>query len=199
VGDAAAFSFYPTKNLGALGDGGAVLTSDPKLREACASLRNYGQSSRYVHDRLGLNSRLDELHAAVLERALVPKLGRWTERRREIAERYLAAIENPQVRPLASGTGRSVWHLFPVLVPPQSRDLFQAAMKEQGVETAIHYPRLIPDQEALTGTPFEVVGPLANARRLAAGEVSLPIHPFLTDGEVAEVIEAVNQWQGRAR
>jgi dTDP-3-amino-3,4,6-trideoxy-alpha-D-glucose transaminase len=197
VGDLAAFSFYPTKNLGALGDGGAVGGRDEALRAACQSLRNYGQSARYVHDRLGLNSRLDELHAAVLESALLPRLIGWTARRRQIAARYRAGLSNPAVRPLPVEEGAEpVWHRFPVAVAPERRQSFQEHLRAAGVQTAVHYPRLIPDQEGLRGATFEVVGELARALSLAGGEVSLPIHPHLTDDEADRVIEAVNRWSG---
>lgn len=203
VGELAAFSFYPTKNLGALGDGGAVggrvdgLRADAR-RAACQSLRNYGQGARYMHDRLGLNSRLDELHAAVLESAFLPRLASWTARRRQIAARYLAGVSNPAVRVLPPAPGAEpVWHLFPVLVAADRRQSFQDHLQAAGVQSGVHYPRLIPDQEALRGSAFEVVGDLTRAREIADGEVSLPIHPQLTDEEADRVIAAVNRWSGR--
>jgi len=198
VGDLAATSFYPTKNLGALGDGGAVLADDEALQGAAAALRNYGQSRRYVHDRLGLNSRLDELHAAILESAFLPRLGGWTARRQAIATRYLAGIRHAEVRlPTPAPDAAPVWHLFPVVVAPPRRESLQSHLATAGVETAVHYPRLIPDQEALAGVAFEVIGDLARARSFADGEVSLPIHPFLSDPEVDRVIAAVGGWGPR--
>lgn len=198
VGDLAAFSFYPTKNLGALGDGGAVGGRTDALRGVCQSLRNYGQGARYVHERLGLNSRLDELHAAVLEAAFLPRLEGWTARRREIAARYLSGLANPGVRVLApAANAEPVWHLFPVLVAPDRRQSFQDHLQAAGVQSGVHYPRLIPDQDALRGTPFEVVGELTRAKGIADGEVSLPIHPQLTDEEADRVIAAVNGWSAR--
>jgi dTDP-4-amino-4,6-dideoxygalactose transaminase len=198
VGDLAAFSFYPTKNLGALGDGGAVGGATDTLRPACVSLRNYGQSARYLHDRLGLNSRLDELQAAVLVSAFLPRLAGWTERRRRIAARYRAGIANPLVRLLPPASdAQPVWHLFPVLVPAERRQEFQEEMTRAGVQTGVHYPHLIPNQHAMRGTAFEIVGELARAAEIANGEVSLPIHPHLTDEEADQVIAAVNRWRGR--
>lgn len=195
VGDLAAFSFYPTKNLGALGDGGAVVGDLETLRDACQSLRNYGQSTRYVHTRLGLNSRLDEVHAAVLESAFMPRLVEWTARRRQIAARYLAGLSNARARPLTvDPDAQPVWHLFPVLVPAERRQRFQDHLRDAGIQTAIHYPRLIPDQEALKQAPHEVVGDLSRATEIANGEVSLPIHPYLRDDEADRVIAAVNSW-----
>ena len=195
VGQAAALSFYPTKNLGALGDGGAVTTDDAGLAARSRSLRDYGQSQRYLHDELGLNSRLDELHAAILGHAFLPKLEAWTTRRREVAQAYLAGIRHPEVSlPSLPFPEASVWHLFPVCVPAHRRASFMEHVRAAGVLTAIHYPRLIPDQPALRGQLFEVRSPLPRATALAAGEVSLPIHPFLTDDEVSRVVAAVCTW-----
>jgi dTDP-3-amino-3,4,6-trideoxy-alpha-D-glucose transaminase len=197
VGRLAATSFYPTKNLGALGDGGAVATDDPALAARCRSLRDYGQSAKYVHEVLGMNSRLDELHAAVLARAFLPRLPRWTARRREIAGAYAAGIENPRVRPVGAPAGsEGVAHLFPVRVPAAERDAFVAHLRARGVLAGIHYPRLVPEQRALPPGAFEVRGSLARAAALAAAEVSLPIHPYLEDAEVARVLDAVNGWEG---
>jgi dTDP-3-amino-3,4,6-trideoxy-alpha-D-glucose transaminase len=195
VGDLAATSFYPTKNLGALGDGGALLGDDEALRAGAGALRNYGQSRRYVHDRIGLNSRLDELHAAILQTAMLPKLDVWTARRRQIAARYLSGIHHAAVRvPSPASRAAPVWHLFPVVVAGEKRESLQAHLAASGVETAVHYPRLIPDQQALTGADFQVIGDLPRAKEYAAGEVSLPIHPFLSDGEVERVVAALNGW-----
>jgi dTDP-4-amino-4,6-dideoxygalactose transaminase len=197
VGQVAATSFYPTKNLGALGDGGAVVTGDPELARRCASLRHYGQTTRYVHELLGLNSRLDELHATVLEHAFLPRLAGWTERRREIAHRYRSGIRHPDVHLLAPPAASApVWHLFPAFVAPGAREGFQRFLDGRGVQTAIHYPRLTSDQEALESVPHQAPLPLENARRLAMSEVSLPIHPYLTDTEADTIIAAVNDWPG---
>jgi dTDP-3-amino-3,4,6-trideoxy-alpha-D-glucose transaminase len=195
VGQAAALSFYPTKNLGALGDGGAVTTDDAGIAARCRSLRDYGQSQRYLHDELGMNSRLDELQAAILGHAFLPRLTTWTTRRREVAEAYLSGLRHPEVRvPALSSAAVSVWHLFPIGVPAHRRTAFMEHARAAGVMTAIHYPRLIPDQPALRGQPFEVRSPLARATALAASEVSLPIHPFLTDDEVSRIVAAVCTW-----
>jgi dTDP-3-amino-3,4,6-trideoxy-alpha-D-glucose transaminase len=194
AGQAAATSFYPTKNLGALGDAGAVLTDDPAIAQAAAEMRNYGQSAHYVHSRLGLNSRLDELHAAILRDAFLPNLPAWTKARRQIAQKYLREIQNPEIEFAAPASVEdSVWHLFPILVP--ARDQFQEHLRGRGIMTGVHYPRVIPDQTALgdpttEGLPVE----LKNARRFARDEVSLPIHPFMTAEEVETVIAACNSW-----
>ena len=197
VGRLTATSFYPTKNLGALGDGGAVFTADPALAARCRTLRDYGQSKKYVHDALGLNSRLDELHAGILRTVFLPRLAAWTARRCEIAASYCAQLQNPRVRvPGAPAGSQSVWHLFPVLVEASARDGFMGHLQQQGVRSGIHYPHLIQAQQALAGVPFEVRGALSKAEEYAACEVSLPIHPYLQPAEVARVVEAVNRWPG---
>jgi dTDP-3-amino-3,4,6-trideoxy-alpha-D-glucose transaminase len=198
VGEVAAFSFYPTKNLGALGDGGAMASDLEVVAASCRTLRNYGQSARYTHVRLGLNSRLDEVHAAVLESAFLPRLVEWTARRRHVAERYLAGIDNPLVKPmLVDPTAEPNWHLFPVLVPAELRANFQAHLERAAIQTGVHYPTLIPEQAAMTSATFEVVGELTRASEVARSEVSLPIHPHLTNDEIDRVVSAVNDWQGR--
>lgn len=195
VGEVSALSFYPTKNLGALGDGGAVLTDDSNHNTVCRSLRDYGQVSRYRHDELGLNSRLDEMHAAILKTAFLPRLGKWTQRRRYIAQSYLANIQNANVNVPGAPTGStSVWHLFPVLVAPAHREHFRAHLNEAGVYSAIHYPELISRQQALSGCTFEVFRMLTTTERYCGSEVSLPIHPYMSDSEIERVVSAVNTW-----
>jgi len=196
AGKVNATSFYPTKNLGAMGDGGAVITMDAGLAARCRHLRDYGQTSKYVHDFIGLNSRLDEVHAAILRRAFLPRLGRWTQRRRELALRYKESIRHPRVTllPVPEGS-ESVWHLFPITVHGQAeRSALLTHLRNCKVQAAIHYPKLVTEQAALNGVEFRVAGPLRNAAALAAGEVSLPIHPYLTDDEADAVIHAVNTW-----
>lgn len=197
-GRMASLSFYPTKNLGVIGDGGALLMHDPDEAEIARSLRNYGQAERYVHTRPGLNSRLDELHAATLTDAFLPRLNGWLDVRRKIARAYLDGITNAAVTPLpCADIAGSGWHLFPVLVAPERRDAFMDFLKSNDVAPGLHYPVLMPDQRAVTdhATPL-VVGELTQAHRFAQSEVSLPIHPYLRDDEVAKVIDAVNGWTG---
>lgn len=197
AGQLAATSFYPTKNLGALGDGGAMVADDGALADRCRSLRDYGQRGKYAHEDLGLNSRLDELHAAVLRTAFLPRLAGWNARRRAIARAYLARLAHPLVRPVVGpGDSEGSWHLFPVRVPAPAREAFTRHLLARGVRTAVHYPTLVPAQRALRGAGFEVRGDLARAEALAATEVSLPIHPYLEDGEVDRVVDAVNRWEG---
>jgi len=198
VGDLSALSFYPTKNLGAVGDGGAILTDHPSYAERARALRDYGQTSKYVHDLVGLNSRLDELHAAILGRALLPKLANWAQRREKIAQQYIQEIRNPSVQiVLPAPHSRPAWHLFATLIDPNRRDNFCAYLKASGVGTGIHYPQIIPRQKALSNSSLcEVHGELTRAEAFAAGEVSLPIHPYLRDDEVATIVKTVNAWQG---
>jgi dTDP-4-amino-4,6-dideoxygalactose transaminase len=196
AGQFAATSFYPTKNLGAMGDGGAILTANPERRAQAAMLRDYGQSSKYRHEVVGYNSRLDELQAALLHRAMLPRLNGWIERRRAIARRYVAEIDHPEVHSLPSPRGsESSWHLFPVLVPPKRKSAFMEYLTTSGVQPGEHYPFIIPDQPIMAHTAFDFADDGAAARRIAASEVSLPIHPYLTDEEVASVIEIVNAWR----
>ena len=197
VGQIAAVSFYPTKNLGAMGDGGAVLTGEPDYDTAARGLRDYGQSGKYRHDAVGYNSRLDELQAALLRRVYLPKLAQWTERRRRIAARYLEGIRNPAVTPMAPPPeSGSVWHLFPVRVAAERKPAFLQYARESQVLCGEHYPISIPDQKALCGVPHELAGDCPTAREIARTELSLPIHPYLADEEVEQVIECCNHWRG---
>jgi dTDP-3-amino-3,4,6-trideoxy-alpha-D-glucose transaminase len=192
VGQIAGTSFYPTKNLGALGDGGAVLTNDAALAARARRLRNYGQSSVYAHEDFGLNSRLDELQAAILGEALLPHLEQWTKLRRQHADSYLAQIGNPHLTLLRpSSESDPVWHLFPVFTPYRER--LREFLRASDIQTGIHYPRIIPDQGAFRqNLPAEIAFAPAKARRLANEELSLPIHPFLREDEIGQVVRACN-------
>lgn len=184
-GAAAAYSFYPTKNLGALGDGGAITTNDAALAARAKRLRNGGQTDRYHHAEFGVNSRLDEMQAAIL-RARLPFLPAWTERRRTLARAYrkaLASVSSITVPPEADAG--HVYHLFPVR--SAKREQVQAHLKARGVETLIHYPVPIPRQPALASEqPAEC--PVAD--RVCAEVFSLPLYPALPDDAVARVAEA---------
>lgn len=197
VGQISATSFYPTKNLGCLGDGGALLTNSEKYAVKARTLRDYGQSGKYIHSEFGLNSRLDEVQAAILSHALLPFLKDWTQRRREIARQYNKGIHNPHVLiPSCPSHSDSVWHLFPVLV--KERESFQQYLTQHGIMTGIHYPRLIPDQEALLNTVRpQKIGDMKNSSMFANEEVSLPIHPFLSDEDVSRVINKINLWSSK--
>jgi len=184
IGVATATSFYPTKNLGALGDGGAILTGDAALVARLKRLRNGGQSTRYQHDEFGVNSRLDEMQAAIL-RARLKHLPAWTAKRRAIAARYRTALKNGGVFLPREFDAGHVYHLFPVLT--EHRDRFQAHMKERGVETLIHYPVPIPRQPALQSASPAMC---AIADRVCSQVVSLPMYPSLTDQAISTVSEA---------
>ena len=185
IGIAGTFSFYPTKNLGALGDGGAVVTSDVKLAERVKRLRNGGQTSRYHHEEGGANSRLDELQAAVL-RARLPMLARWTERRRAIAAQYRQQLVGAPVTVPPEQDPGHVYHLFPVLTP--QRDALKAHLTALGVETLIHYPVPIPRQPALR-SQHPTTCPIAD--RVCREVLSLPMYPSLSDEAVREVTTAI--------
>ena len=191
-GQLAATSFYPTKNLGALGDGGAILTDDEGFDRMARVLRDYGQSAKYQHREIGYNSRLDELQAAILHRAYLPRLAGWTERRRQVAARYREEIRL-ECLPAPAGS-EPVHHLFPVLAPEGRKQEFLAYMRRKGIVCGEHYPLVIPDQEAMRQAAHELATPIDRARRIASREVSLPVHPYLTDDEVECVVQASNGW-----
>jgi dTDP-3-amino-3,4,6-trideoxy-alpha-D-glucose transaminase len=191
IGVAGAFSFYPTKNLGALGDGGAVLTRDRALAERVKRLRNGGQTDRYRHAEPGINSRLDELQAAVL-RARLPYLVRWTDERRALAAEYRTTLRGGPVAVVAERDAGHVYHLF--VVRSGARGDLQAHLAAQGIETLIHYPVPIPRQPAVAAVHPDVC-PIAAQ---AAGEVlSLPLHPGMRAQDVRDVATAVGTFQPR--
>ena len=188
VGIASAVSLYPTKNLGAMGDGGVVLTGDAELATRARVLRDYGRTTTHHHEELGLNSRLDELQAAIIGAAHLPRLDEWLARRRVIANRYAGALAGSVLRPIVPTGGRSAHHLFPVEVMSGSTTGFAARLKAAQIFTGHHYPVLCSEQRALNGRG-EIIGTLTVARRLAEREVSLPIHPYLSDEQVDRVIQ----------
>jgi dTDP-4-amino-4,6-dideoxygalactose transaminase len=197
IGQMAATSFYPTKNLGAMGDGGAILTGDENLAARARRLRDYGQAGKYQHLEIGYNSRLDELQAALLRRVHLPRLSRWTEQRREVAARYTRGIQHDGICPMGSPReSHSCWHLFPVRVDPERKRDFLAWLKSRGVAAGEHYPIVIPDQAAMRSATHEVIGDCARARRIARSQVSLPVHPYLSEEEINRVIDVCNQWGG---
>jgi dTDP-3-amino-3,4,6-trideoxy-alpha-D-glucose transaminase len=193
-GQIAATSFYPTKNLGAMGDGGAILTSNESLAAKARALRDYGQTAKYQHSMIGYNSRIDELHAALLDRVFLPRLESWTARRRDVAARYRAEILNPAVA-IPPAPEDSCWHLFPVLVEPESKPAFVQHMRQSGVLTGEHYPAAIPDQPAMAACGYEIAGSLERARKWCASEVSLPVHAYLTDSEIDQVVGSANTFR----
>ncbi len=205
LGDAAGFSFYPGKNLGALGDAGAVVTNDELLANAVRKIANYGSEKKYVHECVGENSRLDEIQAAVLDVKL-KRLDVDNARRNEIANRYLAEMKNPLVKLPRAATAQennladNVWHIFPVhceLPNGEScRDALQQHLKNRGVETLVHYPTPPHLQKAFVDAYGVVDYPVAE--KLAREELSLPLHPLMTDEEIQIVIDAVNSFNGES-
>jgi len=185
LGHAAAHSFYPTKNLGAFGDAGAVTTDDDELARLVRELGNYGMSRRYVFDHVGLNSRIDELQAAILD-AKLPHLDAANRRRKEIAGIYYDRLNHPDVR-LPQTSRDSVYHIFPILSP--RRDQLRQYLLDHGVETDIHYPspphrqRCYPEWNHLS---------LPVTERIHAQELSLPCNPAMTDDEAARVADLIN-------
>jgi len=196
LGDAAAHSFYPGKNLGALGDGGAVTTDDERLADTIRTLANYGSARKYVFDSKGRNSRLDEIQAAVLDVKL-RYLEEDNQRRQNIARYYYEHIENPLVTlPRRLDDEQNVYHIFPVMVGNVERDSMREWMKEKGVETMCHYP--IPphlqrcyESEAWNSPRLHL--PLTE--RMAEEELSLPVSPAMTLEEAAEVVRLVNEYR----
>ena len=191
-----AFSFYPTKNLGALGDGGAVITNDATLADRIRRLRNGGQIDRYVHAEAGVNSRLDDLQAAVL-RARLPLLPRWTARRRALAATYRRAFSDAAisdrgraVRALEERDSGHVYHLF--VVRSAEREALQAHLRASGVETLIHYPVPLPQQAAFAPFARNACGVAAQA---AHDILSLPLHPRLTDTDVERISSSIDAFQ----
>jgi dTDP-4-amino-4,6-dideoxygalactose transaminase len=183
-GDAVAFSFYPTKNLGALGDAGAVVTNDPDVAERARMLREYGQRERGVSDDRGLNSRLDEVQAGVL-RAKLAFLDGWNERRRALATIYAARLASTGAEvPDVNG---HVFHLYVVRV--RERDAVRRALAERGIETAVHYARAVHQHPAYAH--LQVEGRLRVSERLSAEVLSLPLYPELTDAEAERVADAL--------
>lgn len=186
---ARAFSFYPAKNLGALGDAGAITTNDDELAKLLFSLRNYGSEQKYHNDYIGYNSRLDELQAAFLNVKL-PHLDKENDIRKAIARRYLSEIKNDKiVLPLWDFSENHVFHLF--VIRTQNRDQLIDYLREKGIETLIHYP-IPPHQQKAMSDWNSLSFPITE--RIHAEVVSLPLSPVLTDEEVTFVIDAINQW-----
>jgi dTDP-3-amino-3,4,6-trideoxy-alpha-D-glucose transaminase len=194
LGDMAAFSFYPTKNLGAMGDAGGVVSSDGALLDWARSYANYGAQRRYHHDIVGSNSRLDPMQAAVLL-AKLPYLGRWNERRRALADRYRAGLAGvPWLKlPAVRAWAEPVWHVFPVQVPAERRAAAIDALTAAGIGSNIHYPVPIHRQACYAGR-FPDAFPVAD--RLTASVLSLPLDPTHSDDEIDRVIDAIRAMEG---
>ena len=186
LGDAAAHSFYPGKNLGALGDAGAVTTNDAQLADIVRALGNYGSHQKYIHDYRGYNSRIDEIQAAILDVKL-KHLDADNQRRKEIAARYERELSNPLVRIVQSNRD-CVYHIFPVFSP--RRDELQRYLSNNGIETQIHYP--VPPHKQKCYKDWNALS-LPITELIHAQELSIPCHQALSDDEVSTIIRLLNQ------
>lgn len=192
LGHAAAHSFYPAKNLGALGDGGAITTNNTDLANVVRSLANYGSSAKYVYDYAGMNSRLDEIQAAVLN-AKLSRLDKDTRLRREMADRYYSEINNTLVTlPSKPSDGEHVYHIFPVFCAERTR--LQQHLAENGVSTLIHYP-IPPHRQSCYCQQAWAQLPMPVTERIHATELSLPLNPTLTDGDISQIVSAINSFE----
>ena len=191
LGDASGFSFYPGKNLGCLGDGGAVTTNDDALAMKIRALRNYGSDVKYHFPYRGTNSRLDEIQAAWL-RVKLPLLDADNQRRREIAKRYLAEIKNPLLRlpTMPNDELQHVWHVFTVFC--DRRDELKDYLAGKEIQTVIHYP--IPPHRQPAYTEWHDLS-LPITEKIHESIISIPISPVLSDGEVSEVIDVLNAFK----
>jgi len=190
-GDVGCFSFYPTKNLGAIGDGGAIATNNKKVADVCYEIRDYGQSAKYVHSRYGLNSRLDELQAAILREKL-RFLDNDNNARREIAKRYMNNLKKiPQVKIVISQKVEdSNFHLF--VIKTGKRDKLKEYLFERGIPSLIHFPATIPDQP-LFGNKYKTLK-IPVARKFVKEILSLPCHPFMKLSEVDFVTDTIDKF-----
>ena len=185
LGDAAGHSFYPGKNLGALGDAGAVTTNDDELAAVIRALGNYGSHQKYVHDYKGRNSRIDELQAAMLL-AKLPYLDAANQRRKEIASLYINKVENPQIR-IPQSDRDCVWHIFPIFC--EQRDQLQQYLAKNGVETQIHYP--IPPHKQRCYKEWSHLS-LPITEQIHAQELSIPCHQAMTPADATVIVNLLN-------
>jgi dTDP-4-amino-4,6-dideoxygalactose transaminase len=190
VGDAGCFSFYPGKNLGAWGDGGAVATNDSKIAERIASLRDHGRLSHYAHSEFGYNARLDALQAAVLQ-AKLKRLDAWNARRRKIAQAYIELLADCGLElPVEPAYAESCYHLF--VVRGEKRDALRSALLASQIECGIHYPVPLHVQPSCRNYGYQP-GDFPNSERAADAVLSLPMHPYLTDPELERVADVIQR------
>ncbi len=190
IGDAGGFSFYPSKNLGALGDGGAITTSNEKLAHEVTQLRNYGSQQKYIHSLQGYNSRLDELQAAFL-RIKLRHLESWNKRRKEIASRYIDGLGDLDIRlPHVDSQSAPVWHLFTIRL--ENRDLLMQQMADNGIQTLVHYPVPPHLQAAYKDLGYQS-GSFPVAEKIHNTTLSLPMDPMMSDAQVEQVINSCRQ------
>jgi dTDP-4-amino-4,6-dideoxygalactose transaminase len=189
------FSFYPTKNLGACGDGGMVVTNEEPLARKLRMLRVHGIARRYYHELHGYNSRLDELQAAIL-RVKLPHLRQWNERRAEIARRYTAGLRDmPLQLPVTAPGNTHVYHVYAILC--QQRDALQEFLAARGVETLIYYPQPLHLQKVYAGLGFRD-GDFPVAEKISRRILPLPIYPELADAQVDYVVGLIRQFAGES-
>ena len=187
IGQIGCFSFYPTKNLGAYGDAGMITTNDEKLAALLQKMRNYGQSKKYYHDFVGVNSRLDELQASVLDLKL-RYLDGWNERRRKLAELYNSLLKNtPVITPVEREYSKHVYHLY--VIRHKERDRLQQFLFKRGIQTLIHYPIPVHMQEA-----YHIKAKLPVTEKITGEILSLPLHPWLKEGEVNLISEEISKY-----
>jgi len=188
LGRAAGFSFYPGKNLGACGEGGAVVTNDDDMADRMRALRDHAQTKRYHHAEIGFNYRMDAIQGAVLG-IKMKHIARWTARRRELAERYLTLLGDlPLGLPRVRGDSEPVWHLFVVLHP--ERDRLRAELEDRGIQTGLHYPVPVHLQPAYRGLGYEP-GDFPVSERVARECFTLPLYPEMTEGQQDAVVAAL--------
>ena len=197
LGDATGHSFYPGKNLGALGDGGAVTTNDEELAKTIRTLANYGSQKKYVFQYTGRNSRLDEIQAAILNVKLA-HLDEDLKERQKVAAYYYENMNNPLITlPERLDDANNVYHLFPIIVKgKENRDRLQTYLAENGIGTVCHYPIAPHKQECYKNASWNVpILSLPITERLADEELSLPMSPCMTEEEVKKVVEVINEWK----
>jgi len=187
IGHIACFSFYPTKNLGAYGDAGAIVTNDDELAEKLRMMRNYGSPKKYYHEFIGVNSRLDEIQAAIL-RVKLRHLDEWNERRRRIAKLYNEFLENSDViTPTEKEWAKHVYHLY--VIRHKDRDKLQRYLLEKRIKTQIHYPVPVHLQKAYLDLGIRVRLPVTE--KISQEILSLPMFPYLTDAEIEKIAMVV--------
>ena len=192
LGIASGFSFYPGKNLGALGDGGAIVTSSERIANTVRALGNYGSHKKYIHEYKGFNSRLDELQAAFLQIKL-ENLDRWLVSRRAVAEKYLSEIRNPRIKlPERNPKGTHAWHIFAILT--ENRERLGDYLKQRDIGYQVHYPVAMHLHQAYSDLGYRK-GDFPVAEMAAERELSLPIYYGMTDEEIQYVIDALNQYE----
>jgi dTDP-4-amino-4,6-dideoxygalactose transaminase len=192
LGILSAFSFYPTKNLGGYGDGGAVLTNDAKLYEKATMIRQYGWKNRYASEIIGINSRLDELQAAILQIKL-KYLDKWNSRRRMIAELYKKLLKNPSIiLPVPQKNSKPVYHQF--VIRHENRDRLQRYLLKRGIQTLIHYPIPVHQQKTFVDLGIKVKLPVTE--KICTEILSLPIHPWLGENDIRQISRCINQYCG---